>query len=391
MNPSGMIEPPKSLLKALNVPKKLLMGPGPSNCSPRVLHSLSQQVIGHLHQECLQIMDEIKEGLQYVFQTRNRLTLAVSATGHAGMEAVMCNLIEPGDIVLVTVNGIWGERAADMAARYGAVVHKVEKPLGESFSISEIEQALRKFHPSLLFVVQGESSTGVFQRCCQLGPLCHKYGCLLAVDTVASLGGVQFYADRWEVDVVYTGSQKVLGAPPGLAPISFSPRAEAKIRGRRTPVKVFYLDMTLLGDYWGCFGNPRIYHHTVPVTLLYGLREGLAQLAEESLQKCWERHKNCSIQLHEGITKLGLDFFVRDATSRLPTVTAISLPPHIDGRAVSRYAMERYGLEIAGGLGPTVGKIMRIGLMGYNATPENVSVTLAVLKEALAHATASRL
>ncbi|XP_066993748.1 alanine--glyoxylate aminotransferase [Anabrus simplex] len=384
------VQRPSSLMKPLVVPNKLLMGPGPSNCPPRVLQALGLPVLGHLHPECTTIMDEIKEGLQYVFQTKNSLTLAISTSGHGGMEAAMCNLIEPGDTVLIAVNGIWGERAADMAGRYGAVVQRLEKPAGENFTIDEVERALSTYRPVLFFITVGESSTGVFQPVQGYGALCHKYNCLFVVDTVAALGGVPIYTDKWEIDVIYTGSQKVLGAPPGLAPISFSPRAETKMLSRKTPVKVFYWDMQILGDYWACFGRPRVYHHTISSTLLCGLREGLALIAEEGLENCWERHQSCAKQLHAGITELGLELFVKRPCIRLPTVTTISVPAGLDSKLVSDYAMKNYLLEISGGLGPTLGKVMRIGLMGHNATPAKVDITLRVLKEALDYARKSR-
>lgn len=236
---------PESLKKPLEVPKKLLMGPGPSNCPPRVLHALAEPILGHMHPEVfkvskvvfvvlsssgrfflLKIMDDVKDGIRYVFQTKNPLTLAVSASGHAGMEAVLCNLLEPGETVLVGVNGIWGERAIDSANRYKANVKKIEAIPGESFTLAQIEQAVSQFRPALLFLVQGESSTGVLQNIKGVGDICRRFGCLLAVDTVASLGGTSFLADEWKVDAVYTGSQKVLGAPAGITPISFSPRAQ---------------------------------------------------------------------------------------------------------------------------------------------------------------------
>nr|CAD7463634.1 unnamed protein product [Timema tahoe] len=251
------VGPPASLLKPLSIPNKVLLGAGPANCSPRVLHAMSLPVLGHLHPECTQLMDEVKAGLQYVFQTKNPVTLAVSASGHGGMEMAMCNLVEPGDVVLVTVAGIWGMRAADMAARYGADVRILEKNPGENFCLRILEGALARHRPVLLFLVQGESSTGVYQSLQGVGPLCRRYDCLLVVDTVASLGGVSVQTDQWEIDVIYSGSQKVLGSPAGLAPISFNSRALSKIESRKTPVSVFYWDVKHLSNYWACSGEPR--------------------------------------------------------------------------------------------------------------------------------------
>jgi len=380
------IPAPKELRKPIVIPSKLLMGPGPSNCPPRVLHALSQPVLGHLHPECLKYMDEIKEGIKYVFQTRNELTLALSTSGHGGMEAVMCNLLEDGNKVLVAVNGIWGSRAVNMAHRYGAVVYTIEAKLGDNFSLAEIEQAIAKYEPKLFFVTQGESSTGVYQPIEGIGDICHRYNCLLAVDSVASLGGVPMFADRWGVDAIYTGSQKVIGAPAGLTPISFSPRAQKAIFNRKTPIKVFYWDMTVICDYWNCFNKPRIYHHTISSTLVYGLREGLAIIAEERLCSVIRRHEECAQRLYAGLQRLGLQLLVEDEEKRLPTVTAIRVPDNVDWKKIIEYCMKRYSLEISGGLGPTANLILRVGLMGHNATFENVDLVLQALEGALEYA-----
>jgi alanine-glyoxylate transaminase/serine-glyoxylate transaminase/serine-pyruvate transaminase len=377
------IPPPQVLKQPLKVPQKTLMGPGPSNCSPRVMNAISQPILGHMHPEIFKIMDDIKEGVRYVFQTTNPLTLVVSTSGHGGMEAVLCNLLEPGDVALIAVNGIWGERAVSMAARYGACVVTIETEPGNNFTLAQLENAVSKHRPRLLFVTQGESSSGVYQNVEGIGDVCHRYGCLLAVDTVASLGGVPLLADRWGVDAIYTGSQKVLGAPAGLAPISFSPRAQRRIFERKTPVKVLYWDMTVLGDYWNCFGRPRVYHHTISSQLLYGLREGLAMIAEEGLDNVMKRHQACAERFYRGLEKLELEPFVEDVHKRLPTVTSIKVPNNVDWRDVVTYAMKTYSVEISGGLGPTANQVFRVGLMGYNATLTNVDLVLEVLQEAL--------
>ncbi|EFA09724.1 alanine--glyoxylate aminotransferase [Tribolium castaneum] len=377
------VPPPQELTQPLQVPSKTLMGPGPSNCSPRVMEAISRPILGHMHPEIFKIMDDIKAGIRYVFQTSNPLTLAVSASGHGGMEAVLCNLLEPGDTALIAVNGIWGERAASMAGRYGAKVTTVEAEVGHDFTLAQIENAVSKHRPHVLFVTQGESSSGVYQNIEGIGDICHRYGCLLAVDTVASLGGVPFLADRWGVDAVYTGTQKVLGAPAGLAPISFSPRAQRKIFERKSPVKVLYWDMTVLGDYWDCFGRSRVYHHTIASQLLYGLREGLAQIAEEGLESVNRRHQECAQRFYRGLERLRLQPFVTDTYKRLPTVTSIKVPDGVDWREVVAYAMKNYSVEISGGLGPSANKVFRVGLMGYNATPEKVDLVLEVLEKAL--------
>jgi len=380
-------DPPATLKNLINVPEKLLMGPGPSNCSPRVLQACGLPVMGHMHKEFFQIMDDIKAGLQYTFQTRNKWTIAISGPGHLGMEAVLANLLEPGDSVVIGVNGLWGARASETASRLGAVVHKIEKPMGTSFTKSEIADALQKHRPKLLFLVHSESSTGVMQCLEGIGDLCQSYNCLLAVDAVASLGGVPFYMDSWKIDAVYTGSQKVIGAPPGIAPISFSPRAVQKIKNRTTPIKSFLCDMNMLSNYWDCNnGEPRVYHHTPPVNLFFGLREALAQVASEKLDNMWTRHAEATARLYAGIKSLGLELFVENPSDRLPTVTTILIPHGVDWKHITQHAMDKYMIEIAGGLGPTVGKIVRVGVMGYNAYPGKVDRVLQALKEGIEYA-----
>ncbi|XP_066248127.1 alanine--glyoxylate aminotransferase-like [Euwallacea similis] len=382
------IAPPPELKKLLAIPHKLLMGPGPSNSSPRILQALCQPVLGHMDPEVFQIMDEIKKGLQYMFQTRNKLTLCVSASGHAGMETVLCNLVEPGDKVLVLVNGIWGKRAADIAQRYRATVQTVHnKDLGKNFSLIEIENAVSKFKPKVLFVVQGESSTGVYQPLEGIGEITKRYKCLLAVDTVASLGAVPLQMDAWKIDAIYTGSQKIIGVPPGLTPLSFSERAQKAIFERKSKIQVYFWDIKLLGQQWKCFEEdlPRIYHHTTCANLLYALREGLAVIIEEGLENVIQRHEQCAQQLYKGVVEMGLELFVEDEEKRLPSVTTIKVPPNVIWTDVVGFAMKNYHLEISGGLGPTAGKVWRIGIMGFNATTKNISFTLSVLKEALEH------
>ncbi|XP_075273922.1 alanine--glyoxylate aminotransferase isoform X2 [Opisthocomus hoazin] len=306
------VPPPQALLRPLAVPERLLLGPGPSNVPPRILAAGGRQLLGHMHPEVLQVMDEIKAGIQYAFQTQNRLTLAISGTGHCAMEAALLNLVERSDTVLVAVNGIWGQRAADIARRLGANVHELLKPLGEYFAPWDIEEGLARHKPSVLFITHGESSTGVLQPLEGLGELCHRHGCLLLVDAVASLGGAPIFMDQQEIDVLYSGSQKVLNAPPGSAPISFSERAREKMLRRKTKPPSFYLDMGWLANYWGCDGEPRRYHHTAPINSFFSLREGLAMLAEQGLESSWERHRTNCAQLCQGLQDLGLQLFVKE-------------------------------------------------------------------------------
>jgi len=378
------VAPPASLSEPINVPLKTLTGPGPSNVSDRVLQAQSLPTLGHLHPEFTKIMDDIKAGVQYIFQTKNPMTFALSATGHAAMECVMTNMLEPGKTVLIANNGIWGVRSADMARRQGATVKEITTPTGTCFTLDQITAGVKEHKPDLLFVTHGESSTGVLQPLEGLGPLCHANNCLLAVDTVASLGGTPVHADQLEIDVIYTGSQKVLGVPPGSAPISFSPKATAAFKARKNPPCSFYLDLGWLGEYWNCWPDKgRVYHHTAPVNTLYGLREGLAIVAEEGLENCWRRHKLCAEHLQTGLRDLGLEMFVPDPKARLPTVNTIKIPQGVDGPAVSGYCMKNHLVEISGGLGPTAGKVWRIGVMGNNANIKTVSKVLDAFKEAL--------
>lgn len=330
-------------------------------------------------------MDDIKLGIQYAFQTQNNLTLAVSGSGHCAMETAIFNVVEKGEVVLVATKGIWGERAADIAQRIRADVRLLSKAPGEGFTLKEIEKGLAEHKPSLLFITHGESSSGVVQPLDGLGDLCHRYNCLLLVDSVASLGGAPIYMDKQGIDILYSGSQKVLNAPPGTAPISFSEAASKKIFSRKTKPPSLYVDLNWLANYWGCDGKPRIYHHTGPVTNFYSLREGLAILAEKGLERSWEQHREIALTFHKGLEALGLKLFVKDPALRLPTVTTIQVPDGYQWKDITTYIMGKYSIEITGGLGPSAGKVLRIGLMGYNATKANVDRVLEALRDALQH------
>jgi len=379
------VSPPAGLAEPINVPLKTLAGPGPSNVSERVLQAQALPTLGHLHPEFCKIMDDIKSGVQYIFQTKNTMSLALSATGHAAMECVMTNMLEPGRTVLIANNGIWGIRSADMARRQGATVKEISTPAGTCFTLAQIEAGIKEHKPDLLFVTHGESSTGVLQPLEGLGPLCHANNCLLAVDTVASLGGAPLQADALEIDVIYTGSQKTLGVPPGTAPISFSPKAVEAFKSRSRPPCSFYLDLGWLGEYWNCWPDKgRVYHHTGPVNSMYGLREGLALVAEEGLENVWRRHRLCADHLQTGLREMGLEMFVPDPKARLPTVNTIKIPDGINWQAVTGYCMKNHLVEISGGLGPSAGKVWRIGVMGNNANIKTVSKVLGALREALA-------
>eukprot|EP00891_Asterochloris_glomerata_P005967 jgi/Astpho2/5967/fgenesh1_pg.00080_%23_150_t len=382
VNSTEISEAHRNVLGALQVPSRTLMGPGPSNAHPRVLTAQALPLLGHMHPPFLKIMDECQEGLKYLLQTDLGKTLLVSGTGHAGMEATVANAIEPGQKIIVGNNGIWGMRAADLASRYGADVIELKAPAGKTFSYGELKAAVEQHKPTALFVVQGESSTGAHQSLAGLGELCAKNDALLLVDTVCSLGAVPFYADAWGVDIMYSGAQKVLSAAPGTAPFFMSTKAFDRLNERKSKVATYNLDMKLVGDYWGWYGK-RWYHHTAPVSSLYGMREALAILAEEGLQECWQRHEGLHHMMWEGLNRLGLKSFIENDSERLVSVNTIAVPDGVDWQAVIKNAMDKYSLEISGGLGPTAGKVWRVGIMGYNATPANIELVIAAFRDGL--------
>ncbi|XP_058831580.1 3-hydroxykynurenine transaminase-like isoform X2 [Topomyia yanbarensis] len=377
------IPPPETLRGFLNIPDKIMMGPGPSNCTKRVLSALANTTLSNFHAELFQVLDEVKDGLRYIFQTENRATMCVTGSAHTGMEALLCNLLEEGDIVLIAVNGIWAERAVDMATRYGADVRVLKGADDRPFPLADFRKAIEQHRPKCLFLVHGDSSSGVLQPLEGLGRICHEYDCLLLIDAVASLCGVPFYMDAWEIDGAYTGAQKVLGAPPGITPISISPRALEVIRSRKTKSKVFYWDLLLLGNYWGCYDEPKAYHHTVPSNLIYGLREALAQVVEEGLENVIKRREECAQHLYRGLSDMGLKVFVNDPQHRLSTVTGIIIPKGVTWWKVSQYAMANFSLELQAGYGPTTDKAWRVGIMGECSTIPKINFFLHAFKESL--------
>ena len=364
----------------LNMPPRLLLGPGPSNPHPRVLEAIGSGVVGHLDPAFIKLMGEVQELLRYLFQTDNKMTIPVSGTGSAAMEASIANTIEAGDVILIAINGYFGQRLADMAGRYGADVRVIEKPWGQVFSVDEIKKGLEEHQPAVLGIVQGETSTGVCQPLEGLGALCHEYGTLLIVDTVASLGGVPFFADEWDIDIAYSGSQKCMSCPPGLAPLTLGPRAVEKLNSRKTKVANWYLDMTLLIKYWG---SERTYHHTAPINMNYALREALYIVAEEGLDECWSRHQNTAEYLWSGLSDLGLICLV-EREYRLASLTTVRVPEGVDAKEVSVRLLNEFNIEIAGGFGPLAGQIWRVGLMGFNSRPQSVDRLLKALKVVLA-------
>ena len=365
--------------KQLDMPPRLLLGPGPANVNPRVLAATSVSPVGHLDPTYLALMDEIRDLLRYAWQTENELTIAVAGTGTAAMEATIANAVEPGDVVLVGVKGYFGNRLVDMAGRYGADVRTMTKPWGQVFSLEEIKTNLETHQPAILALVHAETSTGARQPLEGVADLCRKHNCLLLVDTVTSLGGVPLYIDDWGIDLAYSCSQKGLGCPPGASPFTMSQRAVDKLNNRAKPVPNWYLDMTLLAKYWG---EQRVYHHTAPINTNYGLRESLRIVAEEGLEQRWARHQRNAEMLWNGLADLGLTCHV-DRELRLPTLTTVRIPDGVDGKAIAKKLLTEYNIEIAGGLGELGGKVWRIGLMGYNSRPENVLLLLDALKKVL--------
>lgn len=366
-------------LAPLNVPNRLLLGPGPSNAHPAILQAMDTSPIGHLDPVFLGLMDEIQSLLRYVWQTDNPMTIAVSGTGSAAMEATIANSVEPGDVVLVGVMGYFGNRLVDMADRYGADVRTITKPWGQVFTLEELRTALETHRPAILALVHAETSTGARQPLEGVGELCRELGCLLLIDTVTSLGGVPIFLDKWGVDLAYSCSQKGLGCPPGASPFTISPRAVEKLQRRKSKVANWYLDMTLLGKYWG---PERVYHHTAPINLYYALREALRLIAEEGLDNCWQRHQKNVEYLWERLEDIGLNLHV-DREFRLPTLTTVCIPDGVDGKAIARKLLTEYNIEVGGGLGELAGKVWRVGLMGYNSRSENVDRLVETLKEVL--------
>ncbi|MEL6777273.1 MAG: alanine--glyoxylate aminotransferase family protein [Cyanobacteria bacterium J06597_16] len=369
----------KSLGK-LDIPARLLLGPGPSNADPAVLTAMDRQPIGHLDKAYLQLMDEVQELMRYTWQTDNRMTLPVSGTGSAAMEATFANVIEPGDKVMVCVNGYFGHRMMDMAGRYGADVSQINRPWGEVFTLDDIRKGLEANRPAIMSIVHAETSTGVCQPMEGIGDLCREYDCLLILDTVTSMGAVPLFIDKWGVDLAYSCSQKGLSCPPGSSPFTMGDRALDKMNNRKGKVANWYLDMSLLANYWG---KGRTYHHTAPVNMTYAIREALRIVSEEGLEARWQRHEDAAERLYAGLADMGIECYVPRET-RLHTLTTISIPDGVDGKAVTARLIDEHNMELGGGLGDLAGKVWRCGLMGYNATPENVDKFLAALKAVLA-------
>jgi alanine-glyoxylate transaminase/serine-glyoxylate transaminase/serine-pyruvate transaminase len=355
------------------------MGPGPSDIHPRVLEAIGKNTIGHLDPYYLEIMDGLQAMLRALMKTENPMTMAISATGSAGMESAIVNLVEPGDSVLICVNGVFGGRMADVAARAGATVTTVERPWGEVFRAEDLVQAIETSKPKVVGIVMAETSTGAHQPIEQISQLVHDAGALLLVDAVTSLGGTDVKVDEWGIDVLYSGSQKCLSCPPGLAPISFSPGAMDVVMGRKTKVQSWYLDVSMLADYWG---SDRVYHHTAPINMTYALYEALRIIQEEGLEACFARHRQQHLALKAGLAALGIEYTAEEGY-QLPMLNAVRIPEGVDDASTRRQLLQRFGIEIGGGLGAFKGKVWRIGLMGYGARSSNVLLFLSALEQLL--------
>ncbi|MGL5360053.1 MAG: pyridoxal-phosphate-dependent aminotransferase family protein [Shewanella sp.] len=374
---------PAPHVSAFNPPRRILMGPGPSDVYPEVLAAQARPTVGHLDPLFVAMMDELKQLIQYAFQTQNAMTMAVSAPGSAGMETCFVNLVEPGEKVIVCRNGVFGERMRQNVERVGAVAVLVDNDWGMPVDPAAVEAAL-KANPDAKFLafVHAETSTGALSDAKTLCALAKQYDCLSIVDAVTSLGGVELRVDEWGIDAIYSGSQKCLSCVPGLSPVSFSSAAVEKLKNRQTPVQSWFLDQSLVMAYWTSAGGKRSYHHTAPVNALYALHESLRILAAEGLEHAWQRHRDMHFVLRAGLEDLGLKFVVAE-DARLPQLNAVYIPEGVDDAAVRAHLLNAYNLEIGAGLGALAGKAWRIGLMGFGARRENVALCLKALEEVL--------
>ena len=368
------------MVAALHPRQRLLMGPGPSTVPARILQAIAAPTLGHLDPQYIGYMDETCEMIRQAYQTKNQLTFPVSGTGMAGMETILVNLIEPGDEAIVMINGVFGGRMKDNMERCGATVHAVEIPWGQSFTFQHFADAV-KAHPNakLLGVVHAETSTGALQDLSGVGDLLHDAGMLFAVDAVTSLGGHEVCVDAWGIDAIYSGTQKCLSCPPGLSPVSFSPRALERIEARTSKSQSWYLDVSMLKNYY-TGGGGRAYHHTAPINMVYALREALAIVLEEGLQARFDRHREMHQLLRTGLEELGLKYIPDHS---LHTLNCVAVPEGVDEAAIRKRLLDEFDIEIGGGLGVFAGKAWRIGLMGESASKKNVLTLLAALKECM--------
>ncbi len=365
---------------AVAPPRRLLMGPGPSEVAPRARGVVAAPTVGHLDPYFLRIMNETQSMLRQVFRTQNPLTMSVSGTGSAGMEACVVNLIEPGDRMVVGVNGVFGGRMADVAGRCGADVTTIERPFGEVFTVEEVAEVVARVSPKVVGLVHAETSTGACQPLAEISKVVREAGALLLVDCVTSLGGIPVEVDAWQIDAAYSGTQKCLSCPPGLAPVTFGPRAVEAIDRRKSKVASWYLDVTMVRNYWT--DSSRAYHHTAPINMNYGLHEALRVVLEEGLEERFARHRRNHLALRPGLEAMGIEFLVPEE-HRLPMLNAVRIPEGVDDLTVRRQLLNDFGIEIGGGLGALAGKAWRIGLMGETSRERNVLLFLSALEACL--------
>ncbi|HEY5690904.1 MAG TPA: alanine--glyoxylate aminotransferase family protein [Cyclobacteriaceae bacterium] len=364
----------------LTASRRILMGPGPSDVHPRVLQAMAMPLVGHLDPEFVTIMDEIKMMAQQTFQTNNNLTFVVSAPGSAGMETCLVNLLEPGDEAVICIHGVFGGRMADIAERCGAKVTKVESDWGQAIDPQHVKETLKGLKPKLLAIVHAETSTGVLQPLEEISKIVHDAGALFVVDAVTSYCGAPLKVDEWGIDAVYSGTQKCLSAAPGLSPVSFSELAVKALDARKTKVQSWFLDLSLVKNYWQ--GAKRAYHHTAPVSAMFGLREAYRLVLEEGLENRFKRHIENHQLLQQELEALGFEFVVKEGF-RLPMLNAVKLPEGVDDAKIRLQLLNEYNIEVGGGLGQFAGKIWRVGLMGESSNPNYVNTLAAALRTIL--------
>ena len=367
------------IYKELNPSERILMGPGPSNVDPRVLKAMATPLIGHLDPEFLEIMNETMEMLRQLFQTKNIITIPVSGTGSSGMEAAFCNVIEEGDEVLVCVNGVFGQRMCDVVERCRGKLIKIEAEWGRIIPPEKVKETLKKENPKIVAIVHAETSTGILQPLEDISQIVKERGALFLVDTVTSLAGAPVKFDEWGIDICYSGTQKCISCPPGLAPITFSDKAMEVIRNRKQKVQSWYLDMSMIERYWG---SERFYHHTAPISMIYAFHEALRIIHEEGLENRFKRHKDNGMMLKAGLEAMGLKLLAQEGY-RAPMLTTVGIPENIVDMNVRKKLLNDYHIELGGGLGEFKGKAWRVGLMGYSSSKRNVLCLLNALENIL--------
>lgn len=368
------------LLNELNPPNRLMLTPGPSSVDPRVYRALSTPLVGHLDPWIANLMNDVQEMLRRAFQTENRITYPISASGSGAIEAAVLNTLEEGDEAIVCVNGYFSERMAVIAERTPAKIHRIEAPLGLPVDVDDVRRAGKGRKIKFVGLAHGETSTGVVSHLDDYRKVADELGALLIVDAVATLAGVPLFVDRQRIDICFSGTQKALSAPPGMSPITVGARAEEVLRARKKPVQSWYFDLTTAMNFWG---KDRLYHHTPPISLIYALREALRLTLEEGLEARWERHRQNQAAINAGLEAMGMELFVKNPAHRLPTVIAVNIPAGVDDAKVRGQLREEFGIEIASGIGPTKGKIWRVGLMGWCSQKNHVLLFLAALEKTL--------